>query len=260
MRARNPRVGWSAPYTILMPGVATAVTLVFLVTLIFGIVLPSFTLDQRALESTQNLQIASLAWMLIAAILPMISIGAMLSTRHPGELDKFGSGSFRAKVAILLASSLLLTASAGWRLGAASSFQPSLGSKIPWYLSRAAYYIVEQALNLIIVLCFAALRVDRRFWVPNGACHEGTYSVEVLHNRPEDDDEKAITLRPYEQGIVQSDRHANSLRDGRRLTHFERQILATKPARALPGSRLSVSQSTVLEYDEETGRFGLRPI
>jgi hypothetical protein len=48
---------------------------------------------------------------------------------------------------------------------------------MPWYLSRACFYVFNFTVEVCVVYMYALLRVDQRFHVPDGAKGPGSYSA-----------------------------------------------------------------------------------
>ncbi|KAJ8112869.1 hypothetical protein OPT61_g4866 [Boeremia exigua] len=46
---------------------------------------------------------------------------------------------------------------------------------MPGYFHKAAFYVVNFAVEIVVVALYAGMRVDRRFWVPDGAKGPGSY-------------------------------------------------------------------------------------
>jgi len=90
-------------------------------------------------------------------------------------VDKFGTGRFRTKVWVLLFSSVILTLGAAFRTGTA--YKPRPRSDPAWYDSKACFYIFNFTIEIIVVYLYAAIRVDLRFHIPDGAHGPGAYSA-----------------------------------------------------------------------------------
>lgn len=89
--------------------------------------------------------------------------------------EKFGQGRCRTKISLLLATSLLLSLGAAFRL--AVSFAPPRPLAAPaWYDARPCFYGFGMVIELLVVYLYAASRFDRRFHVPDGASRPGHYS------------------------------------------------------------------------------------
>lgn len=94
-------------------------------------------------------------------------------------VDKFGEGSMTAKIVIILFSAVLLTLGASYRAGTTWLKPiPNMfnGSPVdgPWYFSRGSFYAFNFSIELFMVWFWLAVRIDKRFIIPNGA--KGPYS------------------------------------------------------------------------------------
>jgi hypothetical protein len=69
------------------------------------------------------------------------------------------------KVFIVIAASLLLAISTGFRVGT-SFAAPRTRDNPAWFHSRAAFYCFIPMLEIVVVVLYAATRVDRRFYIP----------------------------------------------------------------------------------------------
>jgi hypothetical protein len=96
----------------------------------------------------------------------------------PDRMDELGTGSWRAKVVILAITIAAAITSAGFRCGTAWE-APRLFASPAWYQSKPAFYLFNFGLDIVILATFLVGRIDRRFWVPNGAKGPGSYAREA---------------------------------------------------------------------------------
>jgi hypothetical protein len=175
VRAQHPHLGWHRTTHWVFTAYLISIGL-NLVMLIVSIVHSLYTLDPVARDRDNNVHLVGATYNAVAAFLPIpIIVLSILSPRsHPqGKTDKFGSGRFRSKVGIILFSTVLISLSASFRCAVA--FLPRPASDPAWFDSRAAFYCLIFVLEVIVIFLYAAVRVDRRFHVPNGA--RGGYSA-----------------------------------------------------------------------------------
>ena len=66
---------------------------------------------------------------------------------------------------------------AAFRAGTAWKTPVSLRGEEPAYFRRGWFYVMDLGIDVVIVYFYAAMRVDRRFWIPNGARGPGSYRV-----------------------------------------------------------------------------------
>lgn len=90
------------------------------------------------------------------------------------RVEKFGEGRFRTKIIIIIFTSAILTLGAGFRAGI--NYVPRPRNHPAWYHSKACFYIFNFAIEIVVVYLFAAIRVDKRFHIPNGSHGPGDYS------------------------------------------------------------------------------------
>ena len=111
----------------------------------------------------------------IVSFLPIpLVIGGLVLPRKT-RVEKFGSGRFRTKIAILLAASFLLCLGASFRVG--TNFKtPKPIQDPPTYYNKGCFYFFNLTVEVIVIFLYVVVRVDRRFHVPNGSKGPGDYS------------------------------------------------------------------------------------
>ena len=211
LRAYHPAVGWQQPVRWAFRALYGSVVALLIMVVTASVYLV-FTLDPVARGQVRNVQLFAGVYLAVLAFLPIpIVLVSRLAasgwrlrgrraaaaanntadeeansnddgekshqnTRKNAGLvkDKFGSGRFRVKIALLLTSSALLSLGAAFRAGIA--FVPRPITDPAWYHHRAAYYCFNYVLELIVVYMYGIARFDRRFHVPNGSSGPGDYS------------------------------------------------------------------------------------
>lgn len=143
-----------------------------------------FTLDMDVRGKEKNVQLFVATYLAVLAFLPivMLAVARAAAEMRKGEegkvvKEKFGSGSFRAKVGLLVTTSLLLTLGAGFRAGVA--YVPKRMGEEVWYLGRAPYYVFNYGVELVVMFLYGLARFDKRFHVPNGSKGPGDYQSRV---------------------------------------------------------------------------------
>src|SRR5205814_9382537 len=110
--------------------------------------------------------------------IPMLALGLILPRRI--RTEKFGSGRFRYKLAILASASALCTIRAGYSCGVnwlpPTPLQPGVPTR--WQYSKLAFYLFNFTPEIMVVALYAIVRVDRRFYVPSGV--RGSYMAAPL--------------------------------------------------------------------------------
>ena len=178
VRAQHPQIGWSKPFSLAIP-ILLFVIIGSIIALIVSVILSFYTLNESTLDSIRVVQLYGLTLYAVIAFLPIpVALASQLG-RHFNKdrksVDKFGSGTMRAKIAIILVSAVFLDLGACWR--ASTMYLPTRAStnpNTPWYFSKACFYVFNFTIEICVTLAWLALRIDKRFFVPNGA--KGPYS------------------------------------------------------------------------------------
>jgi Protein of unknown function (DUF3112) len=174
IRAAHPNVGWhkalSTTFHILY-----ALMLIMLITVITVTVQSFYTLNANTHRIDRNLQLTSGTYLMFVAFLPLPMVVLGILVPRKTRLDKFGVGRWRTKVLILLASTILLCLGAAFRCGTAWK-TPRRRDQPAWYHAKWCYYFFNFAIEAIVIYLYIAVRVDRRFYVPDGSRRAGDYS------------------------------------------------------------------------------------
>ena len=173
-RAAHPNLGWHKAFSIAFIILYILVVL-FLLMLITAVIDSFYTLDKHTRMIDHRLQLTGQTYYAIISFLPipLVIIGLLVPRKI--RLEKFGSGSWRVKVAIILVSSFLLCLGATFRLG--TNFMPPRPiTNPPPYFHKACFYIFDFTIEIIIVYLYLVMRVDRRFHIPNGSKAPGDYT------------------------------------------------------------------------------------
>ncbi|KAK5121774.1 hypothetical protein LTR85_004649 [Meristemomyces frigidus] len=175
VRSQHPHFGWTKPFSLALP-ILLVIIIGSILALIVAVILSFYTLNKTTLTRIRDIQVYGETLYAVVSFLPIpiVTISA-LARRHPSirntqTIDKFGSGTMRAKIAIVLVSALFLCLGATWR--AATLYLPSEDSTNPvqpWYFSKAFFYCFDFTIEICVVLAWLALRIDKRFFIPNGA-------------------------------------------------------------------------------------------
>jgi hypothetical protein len=179
LRASRPKVGWHRATHWLFLAYYGSIILM-LAALITSIVQQSYTLDGNIRRIDRDIQLVGATYNTVAAFLPipLLIIGVVLPklSSAPRHVDKFGQGRFRTKIRIVLFGCLLITLGAAFRAGIA--YVPRPVNDPAWYHSKACFYCFNFLLEIIVIFTYGAVRVDKRFHIPNGASGPGQYSSE----------------------------------------------------------------------------------
>lgn len=174
LRGYHPGFGWRRSVTAVFRFSLFSV-IALLIMVITATVHSFFTLDPTARRMDRDVQRFAGVYLAVLAFAPIpVVLGASLYPRKT-RIEKFGSGSWRAKLGLLLGTSFLLALGAGFRIGV--SFAPRPINNPAWYHHRACYYIFNYGIELIVVYTYAISRFDKRFHIPNGAKGPGSYAA-----------------------------------------------------------------------------------
>jgi len=175
VRACHPNAGWSK--TLHYGFVVLYVLIVLnLLMIVATVIYSDFTLNPNIKRSIRDIVLYVQTFYTIIAFLPIpMVIGGILIPRKT-RLEKFGHGRFRTKVAFLLGTSFLLCLGASFRAGTNFAGGDRPISDHPAYFSKACFYIFNFAIEIIVILCYVIIRVDKRFYVPDHSKMAGDYS------------------------------------------------------------------------------------
>jgi hypothetical protein len=174
-RGRHPGIGWSLAFAVFI----LSLMLITIVAFVMMLVVESQSFLTRAssiLKIDRDIELFVLTWYLFMAVTPLSLVLLALGLPRNAYIDKFGSGRFRWKYAILATASGILTLSAGWRCGTAVAYPLTQSALRPWYFSSACYYVFVPTLEIMVLLLYFVTRIDHRFYVPDGAAGPGEYS------------------------------------------------------------------------------------
>jgi len=176
LRAAHPHFGWHRAFSLVLKAVYVMVVLT-LAMVITATVQSFYTLRPRTRKIDRSLQLYAATFLAIVSFLPipMVIIGLVIPRKT--RLDKFGSGRYRTKVAVLLTSAFLVCLGASYRCGTSWKTPVPRTEPLPGYFSRACFYIFDFVVEIIVVYLYAILRIDLRFHIPNGSKGPGSYST-----------------------------------------------------------------------------------
>ncbi|TGO49999.1 hypothetical protein BCON_0194g00090 [Botryotinia convoluta] len=190
LRATHPNIGWNPIVSKAFLAILMSVPFIIFWNII-SLTISFFTLNPRSLETTKNLLLFGSCWTLFLSLFPAIFVTLATAIPSSTPVEKFGAGRFRMKPIILMfATALLVTGAITRLLGAVIEKPISAPSHL---FSKPVFYTTGFMLEIIVVYGYLFLRVDLRFWVPNGAGgptaqgSAGAYTV-----KSEDDEEKLV--------------------------------------------------------------------
>ncbi|KAF3007485.1 hypothetical protein E8E13_005162 [Curvularia kusanoi] len=175
VRALHPSFGWSrgASFALKPLWVLIFLTLAALIT---TIVQSFYTLRPRTLFIDRAVQLYGVTFMAVIAFLPLPILAIAFAVPRKYSHERFGTGSLRTKVAVLVTGALLLSFGASYRAGTTWMPPVSRHEPMPAYFNKAALYCVDFGVEVLTVGLYAVTRVDLRFHVPDGAKGPGSYT------------------------------------------------------------------------------------
>jgi hypothetical protein len=130
----------------------------------------------RTLFIDRALQLYGSTSLAIVAFLPLPILAITLAVPLKRTPDPFGCGRLHTKVAVLVTGTVLVAFSAAYRCGTAWLPPVRNTAPFPAYFHKAAFYIIDFAVEIITFYLYAFMRLDQRFYIPDGACGPGSYS------------------------------------------------------------------------------------
>ena len=174
VRATHPHSGWHPLFSHFF----TAIYILIVVTLIMLItanIQNFYTLNSNTKRIDRDIILYGQTFYTLVSFLPFLLVLGGLVIPRKTRVEKFGSGRFRSKIAILLTSAFLLCLGASFRVG--TNFKtPRPLSDPPKYFDKACFYIFNFTVEILVVILYVVVRVDQRFHVPNGSKGPGDYS------------------------------------------------------------------------------------
>jgi len=182
LRASHPGWAWKRAVRWTFRGLYISL-FASLVTFVTAIIYSFFTMDPAALRRDRIVQLVVGTYLAVCAFLPipLLALRLLLPASYlvtkPKEreqkVEKFGTGRFRTKIRLVMCSSLLLSLGACFRAGIA--YVPRDRNDPASYHGRACFYVLNFGIEVFVVWLYAAMRVDRRFIVPNGTKKVGDF-------------------------------------------------------------------------------------
>ncbi|KAL8725429.1 MAG: hypothetical protein Q9166_007361 [cf. Caloplaca sp. 2 TL-2023] len=184
IRAAHPNSGWHPLFSHFF----TAIYVLIVVTLIMLItanVQSFYTLNSNTKRIDRAIILYGGTFYTIVSFLPFpLVIGGLVIPRKT-RLEKFGSGRFRSKIAILLSAAFLLCLGAAFRVG--TNFKtPKPVNDPPTYYNKACFYIFDLTVEILVIFLYVVVRVDRRFYVPDGSKGPGDYSGRNISDKTQE--------------------------------------------------------------------------
>ena len=176
LRASHPSIGWNKWVTLFFRLNLAALAILVILQVSVN-VQSAYTLNENTKRIDRDLSLFGQTWVAASAFLPIpISIIAFGVPSMRERVDKFGTGKYRSKLVVLITASILLTLGATFRAGTNLKTPRPLNDPA-WYQSKACFYLFDFTVEVIVIFLYIGVRVDKRFYVKNGAKSEGDYSA-----------------------------------------------------------------------------------
>ena len=176
VRAWHPNVGWHRAFHHAFTALYILIVL-SLCMLITAVIQSFYTLNHHTRRIDRSILLYGQTFYSIISFLPipMLLLGGLLTPRKT-RTEKFGSGRFRHKIFILLLSTFLLCLGASFRAGTNYAGGTRAINNPAGYQSKACFWIFNFVVEIIVILLYVVVRIDRRFWVPDHSKKAGDYS------------------------------------------------------------------------------------
>ena len=174
VRAAHPHSGWHPALSWFFKALYVLIVLTLLM-LISAVVQSYYTLNANTRRIDRDIQLYGSTLYSVIGFLPIpLVIGGLIIPRKT-RVEKFGSGRFRTKIFILLTATTLLCLGASFRCGI-GYLKPHPITHPAWYHSKVCFYIFNFTVEILVIFLYVAVRVDQRFWIPNGSRGAGDYA------------------------------------------------------------------------------------
>ena len=183
-----------------------------------------FTLDRDILHIDRALQLYGSTYFAVVSFLPLPFILMSYLLPHHQPPEPFGAGRLSTKVFIVATGATFLTLGAWYRAGTSYLSPVPKTQPLPRYFHRACFYVFNFVVEIVVVYFYAAMRIDRRFWIPNGAHGPGSYA--------EAGSSPASIVASVEEGGVEDSRE-----DVARALEGEREKRSTSKSRSTSRER-----------------------
>ncbi|RHZ50379.1 uncharacterized protein CDV56_103508 [Aspergillus thermomutatus] len=147
-----------------------------IIAVITTVVQSMYTLNKNTQRIDRDIQLYCLTYFAIISFLPLPLVLLVVLSPNRKRIEQFGSGSWIAKVLLVILVGSLLCLGASFRAG-----------------TKPCFYIFDFGIDILVVAIFLFGRIDQLFWVPNG-------SSKVCHYRGLEDNEKASQSAQNRQG------------------------------------------------------------
>lgn len=202
VRAQHPKFGWSIPFRVYIRFWIASVVLV-LIMIIVSSIQSFYTINTNTQRIDHDIQLMGGTYFAVVSFIPIPTILVSCLFPRKEQIDKFGEGRFRSKIYIVLLAAASLSIGSWFRAGTAYYPEVPLTAPTPWYFSRACFYCFQFLTEWLVVLMYALVRFDLRFYVPDGCKGPGSYTsrLEKMWAERENLEEEAFSGVPHEKPV-----------------------------------------------------------
>lgn len=179
LRAQHPTFGWTMAPTLSIP-ICVGLCVLTIILMIMGTCIQSYVAAARAQYAARCIQQYGDIFFAILAVLPIpVLLTSALAKTHPDlkdlAEDNFGRHCITRKILVCLITATFLSTGALFR--ATISFAPDTqpDAPNPWYYSRTCFYVFNFALDILVLVLWMCVRIEKMFIVPNGAWGPQSY-------------------------------------------------------------------------------------
>lgn len=220
-RAAHPNSGWHPLFSRSFVAIYVLIV-ISIVMLITATVQSFYTLNLNTKRIDRDIQLYGQTLFAIVAFLPIPLVIVNFVIPRKTRVEKFGSGRWRSKIHILLTASVLLCLGASFRVGTNFITPRPLNDPAP-YQGKGCFYIFNFVVEILVVILYIAVRVDKRFHVPNGSKGPGDYSGRSKQAK-EDKQEGMIARGINTEGEVFDDTPEDSSDDPGQILRDEKGV------------------------------------
>jgi hypothetical protein len=191
IRASHPRFGWHpmlGSWTFKLIYIIIFLTITMLIT---ATVDSFYVISPYIHHVDRSIQLYGVTCFAIIAFLPIPLVLLLLAIPRSHPLDNFGKGHWRTKPVILLTGTTLIAFGAIYRAVTTWFTMVPMSQPMPSYLHKAAFYIANFTVEILVVYLYGFTRVDQHFYVPDGSKKRKSY---IMPNEKRGGDAEAATL------------------------------------------------------------------
>jgi hypothetical protein len=200
IRASHPRFGWH-PLLGSWTFKSIYALIVLTITMLITATVDSFYVVSPYIHHVdRSIQLYGVTCFAIIAFLPIPMVLLLLGIPRSHPLDHFGKGHWRTKPIILLTGTTLIAFGAIYRAVTTWFTLVPMTQPMPSYFHKAAFYIANFTVEILVVFLYAITRVDQHFYVPDGAKKRKSY---IMPDEKRRGDEEAATLPQIQLNLSQ---------------------------------------------------------